>query len=359
MKIGIFDPYIDDLGGGEKYMATIAECLSKKHEVTIFWDNLQDIDNLLQRFSLDLSRVRISKNIFSKKVSLISRLVATRSYDVIILLSDGSIPVTLSKKLFIHLQAPMAHVKISNLKTKLKILRVDKFFCNAYFTKRYIDQQFGVDSAVIYPPVSIYKIPQRKKNLILHVGRFRALNVDLNRMVDYKKQSLMIDAFKMLVNEGLSEWRFALAVGLKEEDESNFKKLREDAAGYPIDFFMNKTNDELWNFYSKAKIYWHASGFGEDLKKYPERAEHFGISTVEAMGAGAVPVVINAGGQPEIVTEGVNGFLWNTIEELKEKTLLVIHDNKKREELVKNAQKRATMFSKERFCREIYELITK
>ena len=36
MKIGIFDPYLDDLGGGEKYMMKIAQCLGKNHDVSIF-----------------------------------------------------------------------------------------------------------------------------------------------------------------------------------------------------------------------------------------------------------------------------------------------------------------------------------
>ena len=75
MRIGIFDPYLDDLGGGEKYMMTIAECLSKKHEVSVFWDNKNDIDELLQRFSLDLSRVSITKNIFSQDFGFFKRIL--------------------------------------------------------------------------------------------------------------------------------------------------------------------------------------------------------------------------------------------------------------------------------------------
>ena len=38
MKIGIFDPYLGTLSGGEKYMLSIASCLSKEHEVYVFWD---------------------------------------------------------------------------------------------------------------------------------------------------------------------------------------------------------------------------------------------------------------------------------------------------------------------------------
>src|SRR3989344_8189925 len=98
MKIGVFDPYLDDLGGGEKYMMTIAECLSDKHEVFIFWDKKQDLDELKSRFSLNLNRVGLKQNIFSRKVSPWKRLLETRKYDAIIFLSDGSFPFSLSKK---------------------------------------------------------------------------------------------------------------------------------------------------------------------------------------------------------------------------------------------------------------------
>ena len=36
MRIGIFDPYLDTLSGGEKYMLSIASCLVQEYEVFIF-----------------------------------------------------------------------------------------------------------------------------------------------------------------------------------------------------------------------------------------------------------------------------------------------------------------------------------
>jgi glycosyltransferase involved in cell wall biosynthesis len=55
----------------------------------------------------------------------------------------------------------------------------------------------------------------------------------------------------------------------------------------------------------------------------PELTEHFGISTVEAISAGCIPLVVGRGGQPEIVTNP--DLLWQTIEELIEKTQAVIN----------------------------------
>ena len=51
MKIGIYDPYLDDLGGGEKYMMKIAQCLSEQNEVYVFWDNSADVKALKERYA--------------------------------------------------------------------------------------------------------------------------------------------------------------------------------------------------------------------------------------------------------------------------------------------------------------------
>lgn len=355
MRIGIYDPYLDDLGGGEKYMMSIAECLSREHDVTVFWDKKEDINALLERFSIDLSRVNISKNIFFVKYNFFKRLISTRKYDILIILSDGSIPFSLSGKLFLHIQQPILKPNIT-IKTKYKLTRVSEIFCNSNFTKSFVDKEIGVNSSVLYPPVYIKNKNTVKENIILNVGRFRVKNVGNS---DYKKQSVMVDVFKEMVDEGLKGWAFNLAVGLHDKDKDAFELLKKKAIGYPVNFMINKTNNELWELYSRSKIYWHASGFGEDLSLHPEFAEHFGISTVEAMGAGAVPVVINAGGQKEIIENGKNGYLWDSVQELKKITTQLTENEELIKKISKEASIRAKFFEGDRFCSELKKIIFK
>ena len=357
MKIGIYDPYLDDLGGGEKYMMTIAECLAKKHDVSVFWNNTQDLVTLKQRFSFDLSAVKIVPNIFMPQVSSLKKWYETSQYDAIIFLSDGSIPLVFSKKLFLHIQQPLEQSQVTSTMGKLKASRVTRVFYNSQFTKNFNTKLLSaIPSTVIYPPVTNHWKQTKKEQIILHVGRFRVKNVAY--VTDYKKQSVMIDAFKQMVDNHMHHgWKFILAVSIKATDKEQFVQLQQKAKGYPIEFLINKSNRKLWDTYNKAKIYWHASGFGEDLKQHPEYAEHFGISTVEAMGAGAVPVVINAGGQKEIVTDGENGFLWETLADLQKKTERLIKDRVLLHKLSENARLRAKDFSREKFCEEVSALI--
>lgn len=354
MRVGIYDPYLDDVGGGEKYMLTIAEYLSESHEVSVFWNSPKDLETAKKRFSLDLSKVKLSRSIFGRGTSLTKRYRVSKKYDAIILLSDGSLPLV-SSKLYIHFQRPMEHVKLPFF-TRLKIKRVRKFFCNSQFTKSYIDNNFGINSLVIYPPVALHPKKTKKQNMILHVGRFRPFD-KTNGSEDYKKQYIMIDTFKKMVDAGLRGWKFLLAVSVNEKDFQIFEELISKTEDYPIEFEVNKKNDSLWDFYSKAKIYWHASGYGEDLEKNPEFAEHFGISTVEAMGAGVVPVVFNAGGQKEIINNGENGFTWSALSEFRQKTLDLIYSEKLLNQMSDKAKERALSFSKEEFCETIEKMI--
>src|SRR3972149_7331187 len=223
MKIGIYDPYLDDTGGGERYITTIAKCLSQENSVDIFWDQSGDLKKIEERFSLDLSKVKLAENIFS--LPFREKLAKSRKYDVIIVLSDGSIPFLFSKKLFLHIQQPITEKSIS-VKDKLKLRRVNKIFVNSAFTKNFVDKTYGVDSWLLYPPVSIKGNTVKKENIILHVGRFRVLNVKSD---DYKKQNVMISVFKKMVDGGLKNWKFVLAVSLPNIDDPKFILMKNSA----------------------------------------------------------------------------------------------------------------------------------
>lgn len=365
MRIGIYDPYLDDLGGGEKYMMTAASCLSRIHDVDLFWDNENDVKLISKRFSLDLKKVKIKKDIFSANTSFLERAIESSKYDVLIMLSDGSIPFVFSKRLLIHFQQPLFGIGAFSLKDRFKLSRVSMIFSNSYYTKSFNESEVSnVKNKVIYPPVKILSRTTKKENIILNVGRFRVKDSVtsskgmVDGIFDYKKQSVLIDVFKNMVNRKvLKNWKFVIAVSVTEKDKQKFEKMKKNTIGYPIEFIVNSSNKDLWSIYNKSKIYWHASGFGEDLNKHPEYAEHFGISTVEAMGAGVVPVVIDAGGQKEIVDNFDNGLLWNTLVDLENKTLKVIMDQELWKKLSENAKKKAKKFSENNFCSEIQEMV--
>lgn len=345
LTIGFYSPYYDSLSGGERYVLTLASHWSKKHTVSLFWDDPNIIDASESRFGLDLQAVRVTPNIF-KNANIFTKLWASRTYDVIFFLSDGSIPMSMAKHNILHFQVPFASV----LADSWKMSRFNAIVCNSRFTKRALDPQLSERAIVIYPPVHPIgvKKPMKKKNIILSVGRFTS-------HVQAKKQEVLIEAFVKGYSSGaFSGWELVLAGGLLDSDAAYMERLNALASGVPIRLLPNISNDDLTHLYQSATYYWHAAGFGETN---PVNMEHFGITTVEAMSAAAVPLVYEAGGQVEIVSDGIHGVYWKSMDELIEKTSLLIHNATSTNALREQAVLRAKDFDPSHFIRAFDALI--
>lgn len=349
MKIGIYDPYLDTLGGGEKYILSIASCLQEKHKVFLFWDDVQILKKAGDRFDIDLENVALTKNIFSSG-SFLGKILETRNYDVIFYISDGSIPTLLSKKNILIFQFPVNWINGKNLFTKLKLSKIQSIICYSDFVKEFLDKTFPIKAVVLPPAVSSVNKNVKKENIILTVGRF-------TKAVNAKKQEVLIDTFKRMHDGGLSNWKLVIIGSVLPSDKDYVDDLRKRSKNYPIQILDNVSFDDLISYYNRAKIYWHAAGFGEDLEKNPEKAEHFGISTIEAMSTGAVPIVFNGGGQKEIVKHKADGFCWNTLDELSDITKKLINDQKLWEDISKKAEERAKDYSNDDFCKKLENLI--
>lgn len=346
-KVGLYDPYLDSLGGGEAYILSIGECLSKHSEVSLFWDDESIIPKAENRFGIDIGKIKITPNVFKGK-NILGKILQTKKYDAFFYISDGSIPLLSSKSNNLIFQFPVPWASQSLL-SNLKLKHIKNFLCYSNFVKEYIDREFKINSIVVPPPVYVEKINLKKEKMILTVGRFtKAMNT--------KKQEVLIEVFKKMVDNGLKDWELMVVGSYREEDEEYFNEMSEKSSGYPIKVVGNIPRQEIVDLYNKSKIYWHAAGYGENLEVHPERAEHFGISTVEAMCVGAVPVVINAGGQKEIVKDGVDGFLWNDLYDLEKKTSLLVKNDKAWEKMSKEAEENAKNYSREKFNKKIREI---
>lgn len=329
-------------------MLTLASHLSQKHIVDIFWDDT-NIKAPLSRFlKIDLTKTRFVKDIF--KYSFFKKAYATLGYNFIFVLSDGSVPATFAAKNVLHFQVPFNFDK-PRLTTKLKLKKYHRVVCNSKFTKEFIDKSFEVNSLVIYPPVDIKSInPGQKENIIISVGRFS------ENQLHPKKQEVLIEVFKEVYKKQ-PDWKLILAGQAKKEDDKYLRRLKKSIRGHAIKIAENISFDRLHDYYSHAKIYWHATGFGEDELKNPEKMEHFGIATVEASAAGAVPVVIGYGGQKEIVEDGKNGRLWTTKAQLYEATLNLIANPQEATRLSQAATRNSRRFSQEVFIKQYEKII--
>ena len=75
------------------------------------------------------------------------------------------------------------------------------------------------------------------------------------------------------------------------------------------------------------------------------------------MAAGCVPIVINKGGQKEIIDNGENGLLWEKETELIAKTLKLMDSQEDWQKMSDKAQKKSQDFSEKIFFHKIKEII--
>lgn len=238
------------------------------------------------------------------------------------------------------------------LKTYNKIITISEY------SKKWIKKLWGSESAILFPPVDIdsFKVGKKEK-IILSVGRFFPEHHN-------KKQLELAQTFKQILEQYSDEMRdYTLylvgGVGGRADHLEYVEKVRAASKNYPIEIITNIGWGELVELFARSYIFWHASGMGEDEKVHPERFEHFGITTVEAMAAGCIPVVINKGGQKEIINNGYDGFFFKDWQELKDITIKIIRGEVDVEKVRKNAISNCRKFSNSNFKKDLISIISK
>jgi hypothetical protein len=131
----------------------------------------------------------------------------------------------------------------------------------------------------------------------------------------------------------------------------------EAAAGYPIEVRADVPLKELIDLYGESTLCWNATGYGEDADLHPDRFEHFGITTVEAMASGCVPLSLSRAGQPEIIEQGVSGVLWETLDELAAETRRLVASPGLVKEMADAAVERSQVFTYEQFRTGLLRLL--
>lgn len=343
-RAAFFNPYLDTGGGGERYFLTAAIALSKLGwEVDVQWKDPKILRWLSERTGLETKDLRIIPDI--EKGS---------GYNLCFWLSDGSIPFLLSKNNLLHFQTPFTNIGGGNIFNKLKLfLKINYIICNSQFTKSFIDREYGVDSIVVYPPVDIEELGYvKKEKIILSVGRFSQLQQE-------KRQDILVEAFIELIDKKKipSGWQLILAGGSDVGGWEFVRALKARAGRYPIKILENLPFSEIKKLYNRSSIFWSASGFNINSLVTPHKVEHFGITVIEAMAAGCVPVVVNNGGHKETVVNNVNGFLWDKVDDLQNITLDLVSNERRRIKLGLNGKKSAEKYSERIFEEQFNKLV--
>ncbi|WNV06082.1 glycosyltransferase [Candidatus Methylospira mobilis] len=198
---------------------------------------------------------------------------------------------------------------------------------------------------VINPPAQMYPfgMGESRSRSIVSVGRFYSGE-------RCEQQNRLIKAFRRLYeSDAQAELHLLCSVGPKPQHREFLVECRRLAEDLPVYFHIDATHDLLEQVYKTASVYWHGAGFGVDAAAQPEQCEYFGVSVVDAMSAGLIPLVAGNGGPAHIVRHGWSGFCYESEAGLVDLTRKIFDYLGLMDEMRKNAHIRALDFSREAF----------
>jgi len=338
MKALFLNPYLNTLGGGEKYMLDISYVLhTLGYDIYFVWNDTTLKEEIIDRFGDKYRYI----NMYTKwhSYSPINRALESRTFDVVFYQPDGSYPLSLAKKNFALLQVPnLDLVQPTSILQRLKKKRWNPIF-NSHFVKRFfIKNDRAINGPVVYPAISdtFFSSPTKKKHIV-SVGRFF-------QHLHAKKQETLIKAYIFACEKypQFNKYTLFLVGTSLPQDEQYVRYLRKISSRHSnIHIETNYTYQQLQKLYSETQFYWHATGYGESETKNPQKMEHFGISIVEAMASGAVVFAYKGGGPKETILHGKTGYLYSTRKQLIEYTHKCMNDSLLREKLSQKATDRA------------------
>lgn len=343
----LFDPSLSTLGGGERYLFSLAECLSAKYDVTIAGPDHIPVDRLKKLGFADKFKViRLSPAIFTE---------TTANFECVVYLAiDFPLPSNAGRS-FAVVQFPFTKwAKLWRPKTRAAqkaALGDYEYIVYSKYVATWLKKRWGVKSEILAPMVNRgHYEPQKKNNTILAVGRFFVGGHN-------KRQDALIDAYMEMPKNIRDAWKLVLAGGITDKglDQEHLQSLKRRAISEPnIIFKTNITPHELASLYGQAKLFWHATGYGR-VNNQPEKAEHFGMTTIEAMSYGCVPLVYSDGGQKEIVKENF-GLLWTGLDQLVKLSSSLMNSPERLQKMANTAVEASKLYDAENFRARCFEL---
>ena len=309
--VGLYTPYLDIMGGGEKHILSILKVFDEAGYNTILFWNKDLSTEIKEKLKLTFNNLRFEPDL--KNMSFMEKAKKLSPLDWLLYVTDGSYFFSPAKKTAIFCMVP--DKKLYNM-SPFNALKTSNaiYIANSHFTASWL-HTWGISSQVVYPFVSqelFQETPSKKKPVVLTVGRFF-------QHLHSKKHKDLIKTF-LKFQKSHREYSLVLAGGVQKEDMKYVEELKREFSSPFVQFKTNISFTALRDLYKSASLYWHFTGFGVDVQKTPEQVEHLGMTPLEAMASRVVPFCFNAGGPRELIETGKNGFLFSSKEELLQQT---------------------------------------
>lgn len=323
MIAGIFSPIINWCGGAEFVALNLISALKeRKHKIIVMSNKSLDQSKFRDVFGKNIIvdqqiifplRFFSPTNFHNIYTDSIRTLMLKSKCDVVIDVYSNAVlpgvgidyihypllkavetglPRKRANKIFFYPYQSFLRAKRKNINHKL-------ILANSRFTAEAIKSELGINPHVLYPPIS-ENLYAKKLDLCKKRG---AKVITVSRICEGKNLSIIPHIAKLT----RKEISFTI-VGLLDSAETlNLltKSIKKLGLSKRVKILLNITRDQLKQMLLTSRVYLH-----------PTINEHFGISIVEAMALGSIPVVHDSGGPREFVNKE---FRYESIEEAAEK----------------------------------------
>lgn len=329
----VYSPFPLGPGGGEKYILTLASVLAEMYQTTIIFSEIYS------QYRLKMVGEDLGVSVDGLTILTWNQALKEDRPDVFVVMGNEIIPPVpaIGQRNFYHCQFPFPLQYMDRPDALESLNGFEGFIVNSEFTRKTIQKQlkeYGLPLLpvhIAYPPCwdgnverQLEKIGEKehksKQLSILNVGRFF-------RHGHNKRQDIVLDIIEQLKNgTDDQDWQVTgtLLGGLSKSEEDYYKDLLKKAVSLNVVMSANVERSEIEAAYQQSDIYIHAAGFGKQEGFSPHELEHFGITVIEAMINGVIPLVYKAGGPLEIVNKVGVGETFEDVDEAVSKVLQLI-----------------------------------
>ncbi len=367
IRVGIYDHAGHFAGGGQRYVAEMAAIMQERYDITYIFNNDVQLSDYQEWFDIDLTpsamkiiripffeeRERYTPDegmVLGEKTNPFDIIAEeTLNYDIFVNANMlGKVNPLSPQSIFV------CHFPDQERTRFFQVDRYDHLIINGDYTGSWVKKRWQLEpTEKLYPPVNMYNPKSSaddKENIILSVSRFE--------ISGSKKQLELIRTFAKLCKKHAAltkGWKLVM-IGGSTPGNTYIEEVNNEVrrTHTPIEIIPNASVADILEHYRSAKIFWHACGLDETR---PERVEHFGMTTVEAMQNYCVPIVIDGGGQREIVEHGDCGFRFADLDELAEHTLKLLGDDTLRHSMSEKAYARSHLFNQQVFKEKLEKLL--
>jgi len=201
--------------------------------------------------------------------------------------------------------------------------KIEHIFTLSKVTQRRLEKYLNVrNSEILYPGVDYEKF---------HCGDYEKYFFYPSRIAPEKRFEIAIDAFKKFRAKVKDKsWKLVIAGALIHERADHvryYEKIKNMIAGYG-EVRLNLPTDEINKLYSECFSV-----------LFTPINEDFGLIPLEALSSCKPCIAINEGGPREILKDGKNAFLVNSVDEMAERMKFLAENENIAEEMGKSGRK--------------------